>query len=110
MEVGQNIFIKTVGNRARHGGSKIIDTTITKLGRKYFQVEALPRTKFEIETMQEVTNYSVDHIAYESRVAIEEELEKTALTDEIRNAFKFYGKPVHTLEQLRKIKAVLCDG
>ena len=110
MEVGQNIFIKTVGNCARNVGSKIIDTTITKVGRKYFEVEALPRTKFKIETMREVTNYSVNYIAYESLVAIEEEMESIALNNEIRNAFNGYGKPIYTLDQLRRIKAVLREG
>jgi len=109
MKVGQNIFIKTQGNAARYGGSEIIETTVTKLGRKYFEVDALPRTKFEIETMRE-TDYSTDYIAYESKVVIEEELEKIALETEIRKAFDRYGKTPYTVDQLRRINAVLRES
>lgn len=107
MKVGQNIFIKTQGNAARYSGSKIIETKLVKLGRKYFEVEALPRTKFEIETMQEKTDYSCDYIAYESKVAIEEEIEKAELEIDIRKIFGRYGKTSCTLDQLRRINNVL---
>lgn len=110
MEVGQQIFLKTQNNRARYTGSQITETTVTKVGRKYFWVEELPRTKFYKESMEEVTDYCVDYKAYIDKVAIEDELEKTALEQKIRTSIGNFGRTEITLEQLRKIDAVLRGG
>lgn len=110
MEIGQKIFLKTQNNKARYTGSQIIDTEVTKVGRKYFWVEELPRTKFSKESMEEVTDYCASYKAYVSRVAIEEELEKTALEQKIRTAIGNFGRTRITLYQLRRIDAVLSEG
>ena len=106
MKEGDKIFIKTCGNAARCRGSRIIDTVITKVGRKYFFVKDLPRIKFSIDTMREVTDYCVDYVAYISKEKILEEIELSSLNAKIKEFFIYNAKKL-TLDQLRQIDEII---
>jgi len=110
MKVGENIFIKTTGNAARYGGSKIIDTTVSKVGRKYFEVEALPSVRFHISNLVQDTNYSTSYKVYHSREAIEEETELIELRDKMRKTFDHWNGTPLTLDQYRRIDKIVSEG
>jgi len=110
MKVGENIFIKTTGNAARYGGSKIIDTTICKVGIKYFEVRALPGVRFYISNLTQDTNYSTSYRVYNSREAIEEEDELIELRDKLRKTFDHWNRTPLTLDQYRRIDKIVSEG
>jgi hypothetical protein len=107
MEIGQDIFIKTQGNAARYSGSKIIESTITKVGRKYFEVEALPRVKFEIETMSEKTEFCIDYVAYNNKQEIVEHLESVRIMTKLRKDINDQSTYSLNYNKLKRIESIL---
>lgn len=76
MKKGQKVFVKTTGNAARNG-TKIFEAEVVSVGRKYFTLEAegrwLGRTKFSLESMIDVSEYTADYKVYLSMKELEEE-------------------------------------
>lgn len=106
MKAGQTIFLKP--KKDRYTGSQIIETTVTKVGRKYFWVDKLPRTKFSIEHMNEVTDYMPDYKPYLTKIEIEEEKEVISLERIISHSFRA-GRTKYTINQLRRVYGILHD-
>lgn len=107
MKIGQEIFIETTGNAARDVGSRIIETTISKVGRKYFEVEKIQRVRFFIDTMRQDTNYSQSYIAYNTRLEIEEKNELCKLKEKLRKCFDGWGNKKLTLDQYRRVSNIV---
>ena len=109
LEVGQKVFLKSVGNAARYG-EKIREEVISKIGRKYFWVgkegETNERfmTKFNVEDLRQVTDYSADWVVYFSKQEILDEKESNELTREIRSKFDTWGKIDLTTGSIKKDK------
>lgn len=59
MKVGQKIYLKPIGNRARYS-QEIKEVRVSKVGRKYFELEESHYGRFFIET---VDNTLVDIFA-----------------------------------------------
>ncbi|MFO1442872.1 hypothetical protein KDN24_06540 [Bacillus sp. Bva_UNVM-123] len=86
-----------------------------KVGRKYFFVGSEGAinqrwmTKFNIEDLRQVTEYSDDWELYfsEQEILNDEEIEK--LSKDIRLKFGSYGKLGLTLDQLRRIKQIISE-
>jgi len=110
MEIGKKIFIETTGNAARNVGSRIIETKITKVGRKYFEVEELNGVRFFIDTMEQDTNYSRSYIAYNTRQEIEDKNELNELKDKLRKCFDIWGNTNLTLDQYRRISNIVDEA
>jgi hypothetical protein len=113
LEVGQQVFLKAVGNNARGRKEVFIrEETISKVGRKYFEVgNGYRPLKFHIEDLsQEMGGYIADWTLYLSKQDILDEDESNDLHSDIRTAFSGYGKSKYTLEQLRKIKAIVDEN
>lgn len=115
MEVGDKVFLKAVGNNARGRKEVLIEEyEIMKIGRKYFEVSNDSRyksLKFNLEdNRQENRGYIADWDLYFSRQEIldEEEIEK--LHWDIKTAFNGYGKSKFTLDQLRRINAIVDEN
>jgi hypothetical protein len=112
LTLGQKVYLKPVNNAARRN-SEIREQTIVKIGRKYFFVgregETNERfmTKFSIEDLREVTEYSADWEVYFSRKEILDEEEFAELSRDIRLKFSSYGRLGLTLGQLRRIKEII---
>lgn len=93
----------------RHDNREPIEVTISKVGKKYFELEEYTRTKFEIETLKQVSKTNYIDKCHLTLQEILDEREADKLVGQIKNIFGVYGKPKLTLEQLRKIMDVV-DG
>lgn len=112
MQVGDKVYLKAVGNLARHRKEVFIkEAEISKVGRKYFEVgEGHKPLKFHIEdSKQETGGYIADWELYFSEQEILDEEEFKKLSWEIKSKFDTYGKVQLTLDQLRRIKAIITE-
>src|SRR5687768_12823963 len=101
MKVGQTVYLRPQNNAARRS-SEIKEAVITKVGRKYFEVEPKWYGRFKVDTMyQDAGHYTPDYQAYLSMEEIEEEKELSKLYDEVSKFFKGYGRPEITTEQIK---------
>jgi hypothetical protein len=113
LSIGLKVYLKPVNNAARYGNNEIKELVIKKIGKKYFFVGGENQdnerfwTKFDIEELREVSNYSPDWKLYFSKQEILDEQESDKLTSEIRNKFGSYGRLDLTLDQLRRIKEII---
>lgn len=102
MKIGQTIYLKPIGNAKRHS-KDIKEAKISKIGRKYFNVEPSYYGRFFIDSMyQDCGEYISDYKAYLSKQEIEEEEEANLLYLKIKKQFESYGNPF-TLNQLKKL-------
>jgi len=106
LEKGMKLYGKPVNNRARWN-KEISEFTVSKVGRKYFWLEEMPRTKFEIENLSEVTEYAPDWELYFTKQEILDEQEFNDLVMNIRLKFDRSGRVDLTLDQLRRINAII---
>lgn len=113
LSIGQKVYLKPINNAARYGNKEINEKTILKIGRKYFSVGEEGQTnerfmtKFEIEDLREVTDYSPDWEVYFSEQEILDEEEFNEIARDIRLKFGSYGKLDLTMDQLRRIKEII---
>lgn len=105
MQVGQKVWVY----EARYRVAGLTEATITKVGKKYFEVDAV-RGKFYIEDLRFVTEYSSNCRVYLSRHDYEDEKETKYLEDKLRSIFKVYGRTNLSLEQLRQINKIIQDA
>ena len=107
LEVGQEIFLKPTGNAVRRN-SEVREAKITKIGKKYFEVDIL-RTRFSIETLcQDNGEYSSDYKGYLSRQEIIDEAERNSLYRQICEFFRYGSTNVSlSTDQLRQISRII---
>ena len=87
IEVGMTIYLKPTGNAVRRG-TAVIETTVTKVGRKYFEVGPSWYGRFYIEEMcQDRGGYISDYHAYLSLKEIEDGDRATELNGYFRKLF-----------------------
>lgn len=121
-KVGQTVWVQLTGNEARgkHGDELIEEWEVVTVGKKYIHAKkkgyCYP-TVFEkreygyYEKFVQKTDGCVNYILYASKTELEEELEHSRLFDEISQAFRGFGvKHNFSLEQLRKIKAIISES
>ena len=109
MEVGQTIYVEPRNNAARY--SKEIETHIvSKVGRKYFELEGMYNARFFIKTLsQDGGQYCSDHQGYLSLKEIEDKREADKLYNEVRKYFSTHSTKL-SLENLKQISDILnCD-
>lgn len=111
ISVGQPIWVRYKGFDHRRDKSAY-EVIVTKVGRKYFEVSdenGRDKGKYEIETMLQAIDSNYRYKAYISldEINIEDEFDK--LNDEIKEAFRTYGKLPYTLQQLRDIKKIITN-
>lgn len=107
LEVGQKIFIQSLDNR-RGADTELKECTVTKVGKKYFEVDSFYMGRFFLDTLfQDGKGYSAGYRAYLTRQDYEDEQEATKLVDELRKVFGGYGRPKFSLYQLQRIKAIV---
>lgn len=111
LSVGQTVYIEPVGNAAKYG-TDIIETKISKIGKKYIETEKFGEMyKFNIsDGKQKDTGYGYgyDYILYLSRSEVENKQEKGSLLSYF-NRCNWYRLNL-TLDQLRRIKAIIDEG
>jgi hypothetical protein len=104
--VGQKLWLVR-SHHYRGDNREPIEVTISKVGKKYFELEDYHRCKFEIETLKQVTETNYVDRCHLTLQEILDEREADKLAGQIKNIFGGYGKPKLTLEQLRKIMDVV---
>lgn len=111
LSVGQTVYIEPTGNAARYG-KDIIETKISKIGKKYIETEKFGEMyKFNIsDGKQKDTGYGYgyDYILYLSRSEVENKQEKGSLLSYFA-CCNWYRLNL-TLDQLRRIKAIIDEG
>ncbi len=109
LKVGQKIWIRYKGfDKWRKSDPS--EVVITKIGRKYFEVateDGYRKGKYEIETMLESVYSNYRNKAYLSLKEINDEDEKTKLSNKIKNKFNSYGELPFSLDQLKKIDEII---
>ena len=99
---GETIYSLNIGNAARNRESKLTPIVVEKVGRKYFFAD---NTKYQLDTWEEVSDYSPSSKLYESAKDYEEELERNILIDKLRSVFWYSSRKEFTLKQLSEV----CD-
>lgn len=103
--VGQKVWVKP--SSLWRSRKEPFEATVSKVGRKYFELTECPREKYDLETLRQVTETNYENKVYLQLQDILDEKEHLRLSDEIRRAFNGYGKLQYSLEQLRKIAEVV---
>ena len=110
LTVGQTVYIEPVGDAVRYG-TDIIETKISKIGKKYIETEKFGEMyKFNIsDGKQKDTGYGYgyDYVLYLTKQEIEDKNERQELLGDLRYDWHRLNL---TLEQLRKIKAIIEEG
>lgn len=103
--VGQTVWYN--GERGRSRSDKELkETVITKVGRKYFELEATYRSKFDVNTLDEVSEFSSSIKIYLSKEAYDDEVKSNKLIRDIRDKLGSYGStniPLFKLEMIMNI-------
>jgi len=105
MLIGTTVYLEPIGNQTGYHND-IVETTVTKVGRKYFEVAEF-RKKFCLEKMQDVSEYSPNWIVWVSKQDIEDYREVINFYNRFRNLFTHYNTPNLNLQQLRDIDKIL---
>jgi hypothetical protein len=79
IKVGQKVFVIGLYRKS------VDEPIVTKISRKYFQLEGYYSTQFSIETGKDKNGqYSSQYQVYESKEAYEQELERKALAEKLQ--------------------------
>jgi hypothetical protein len=107
MKVGDKILL--VPTRNHHGGGTVErEVTISKVGKKYFEVEGMPRSRFFIDTLQhDGREYTSLYRGYLTQQEILDEREAAKLSKELSEYFPNYGKAKLDINILRQIKELI---
>lgn len=103
--VGQKVWVNP--SSLWRGRREPFEATVSKIGRKYFELMECPREKYDLETLRQVTETNYENKVYLKLQDILDEKEHQKLSDEIKRAFNGYGKLQYSLEQLRKIAEIV---
>ena len=108
--VGQAVVV--VENQRR---GNVYHTTVAKIGRKYITIAGSWGQQFYVSDpkapyLVEKSIYGAASLLYPSEDAYQQAVEKSALEKQIRNAMDWPYISRYTLDQLRRIKAIIDEG
>lgn len=105
MEVGQKVYLEPIGNKARYS-KEIKESRISKIGRKYFELEDKYYGRFFIDSMsQDGRQYISGYNAYLSMQEIEDKKEAQKIFGELKKVFSGFstGIPLSKLKEIEQI-------
>lgn len=107
IKVGQDIWYRVYGRRM--GGDGLLHkSTVSKVGKKYFEIADLYGERFFIDSLtNDGKGYSSSCQAYLSEQDRLDEVEVASLSQFLRNKVGQYGLAPFSLDQLRRIKAII---
>lgn len=107
LQIGQSVWVVKPAHRAgQHSEPR--EYKISKIGRKYFELEGWPGgNKFSIAIMREAVDSNYAAYCHLTLQEILDDRERDYLYGEIRKYFDFFSRNKITLEQLRKIAEIL---
>lgn len=105
LTVGQTVWLQ---KNDRHNIS-FTEQKVSKVGKKYFELENTQRTRYSLETLLQDTDYGYKGQIYLTKEEREEETEIKNTYDKIRRTyFQDYGHNIQlNLDQLRQIAKIL---
>lgn len=110
MQVGDRVYLKPVNNQARYIKNDILnhikEAEVEKIGKKYFYLKGYSM-KFGVTEMIDISNYCANYQVYTSLQEIKDEEEFDNLVSKIKSKFTTYGTIKLTLDQLRRIQAII---
>jgi hypothetical protein len=109
LTVGQTVCVKCMGYN-RRGKNDLEDAVISKIGKKYFELDGWVGVRFFIDTLiQDGKQYSPSFKVYLNKQEILDELEKGKLYDTIKRQYfsTFSNSNKFSLQQLRDVAKVL---
>lgn len=107
LEVGQKLWIIVPEYRNQAPPNDPKETVITKIGRKYFEVDAARDVRFDIETLRDTRDANYKYLLYLTLQEILDEREQAQLQDKIGKAFSWMSIKRHSLDQLRRINQII---
>jgi hypothetical protein len=112
--VGQTLYSLNVGNAARYREHVLAAVVVTKVGRKYFTAQpdgkSYEARDYRLGSWRQKTEYSADSELYTDPKEWEDEKEALEISKRIRREFDHFSKPTQTLDQLRRIAAILDES
>lgn len=104
-KVGQSLWVESLSPHSSHVSK---EAKVTKVGRKYFEVEEF-WGRFKIENFYHDIGYSPEYRAWESLQDMEDNKLYGRLWEKITKAFHWEHKPKETLSlsQLKRISEIL---
>lgn len=106
--VGETLYLVWIGDRRYKRDNK--EVIVTKVGRKYFEVSG-EDCQFFIDTWMEKYQYGrADWKIWETKQLYEEYEELAKLNYMFKSFFDGWGEPKITLDQARRIKAILDEN
>lgn len=110
-KVGETLYMLNINNAARHKAQVLVPVQVSKVGNKYFSVDGIYKVKeFTISNWREKTNGSANYRLFETEQEWFDERDYDALIRSMRHEFSGYGKCALSLDQLRRIQAVIMEG
>jgi len=108
-KVGTEFYLVDVGNRTRYGGGRQRPCFVTKVGRKYFDIEYGDECKltvtFRLDDCCEKTEYSAGYALYDSKKQYEESRIAAKWSRVFSDAFRYGAN--YSLEQYEKAGEIL---
>lgn len=103
IEVNQTMYLIEYDYRGSKKETQAVK--VSKVGRKYFELEGKPYNRYDIKTLREVKDHVYKNQCYLSIQEIEDDRELNRLTNEISQFFRYRTKL--TIEQLREISKII---
>lgn len=109
IEVGQTVFLTYIGaNRKSCGFEGIREVKVTKVGRKWFDIDGFYRHSFSVETgKQKPSDYMADYFVYFDKEHMQIELQEKADRESLAQLLYRTNAYRMTIEQVREILQIL---
>ena len=101
--VGDTVFVHVLNKYSQYDRT----ATVTKVGRKWFELDKVAGSRFAIDDWHEDTIYSASVELWESEQAYVDHIEATKISRELSRYFPEYGKSRLGLSLLRTIKKLI---
>lgn len=105
LTVGQKVWVDP--SKSFRNSKEPYEATVSKVGRKYFELEDGFREKYDLENGRQVLDSSYVKKVYLTFQEITDKHERDKLYSTLRAKFSDYGTPKYSLEQLRKVAEIL---
>jgi len=109
LHVGQTLWL-VLSSYYKGNAREPKEVVISKVGRKYFELEGRRLEKYNIDNLREEIDSSYKNQCYLSFQEILDKKEIQKLTDEIRKFLQPYGELDLSLDQLRRISAIISEN
>lgn len=106
--VGQKVWV--MPSKYTRGERTQKEATVSKIGRKYFELEGFIMRKYRISDGVEENNTNYKGKVYTNLQQILDEKEHAKISSELRKIFLGYGKLPYDLAILKKIRDLLQDN